>query len=452
MLLRAKKHIDMKKVLILVISLVFLTATFGLNSLASATISVQHALITKNASNGRPPAYGSGSDLIAPSGNVIVFKTQASTLTSPNMGPGVYSSDLRTNVIERLDVSTGGVSGNDATTTRPVQISSTGRYVVMSSRASNLIDGVTMPTNYENLYLRDLVAKTTILITKNAQGVPADAASLAFGVSSDGRFVLFSSTATNLYEGEALTGNNIYLLDRIENSFTIINKKLDGTVMRSTWNEAAMNCDGSLIAFTSAARMIPSEPNSNHVDVYLLDRRGPVEKLKNLTGFSNAAGLAPTVSCNGDYVGFSSQATNIDTGVSAPGRYLYYNPYVYDRINDRYHFVSMTTADQPVASPVCNGQRDACIAISDTGVVAFMANESSLTGHENKQVYARDIHKEVTTLVSRSGSGVAGNGTHTNPPHISSDGKKISYSSDSTNLVFSDTHSRNHVYLTLLGD
>src|SRR4029077_15943120 len=102
-------------------------------------------------------------------------------------------------------ISTGTV--NDAPS-----ISSDGQFIAFTSTATNLVSGV----NGQQIFLRDNIAGTTTLISKdnNSVPLPGNAASDHPWVSSDGRFIAFTSLATNL---AVVVGGNqqIFLYDRL---------------------------------------------------------------------------------------------------------------------------------------------------------------------------------------------------------------------------------------------
>src|SRR5436305_476869 len=75
-------------------------------------------------------------------------------------------------------------------------ISADGRLVAFSSTAGNLADG--LPAGQRNVYVRDLDATKTVLVSATPDGGPPDGDSSAPAISPDGRYVSFATTATNL--------------------------------------------------------------------------------------------------------------------------------------------------------------------------------------------------------------------------------------------------------------
>lgn len=394
--------------------------------------------------------------LMSADGTAVILTTSATNI-SP-LGSGVYIRNLVTGETKRLDTSDSGVYANQ--TISPLAISATGRYVVFRTSATNLIDGTTVNTSptTPQLYLRDTKLDKVTLISKDPLlGTISDKTiDNSLGVSSDGRFITFLTRATNLHPDATNGRTNLYMFDKLENTLSILNRKTNGEVVSSSsWSPVgAMSCDGSLIVFQPAGNLIHGDTSSGHADVYLLDRRGATDKLTNLTKFANAAALVPTISCNGDYIGFQSLATNIDPTIEVPSEYQAYRPYVYDRINQTYHFMAVrasgAASDRQLCSP--GGSLPSCLKISDTGLAIFTDEDALLTGAEKRQLYLWDINNPgAVELVSRNFQGDAANGdVWRDTFSISADGRKVSYGSSATNLV-SNSGNKYGVYTSLTG-
>ena len=122
----------------------------------------------------------------------------------------------------RASISTDGVEG-DHESGAPV-LSSDGRYVVFESRASNLVTGDTnencmfngggLPQNCDDIFVRDLLANTTVRVSVSGDGDQGDGGSLRPTVSADGRFVSFHSGASSLVGADTNGADDIFLRDR----------------------------------------------------------------------------------------------------------------------------------------------------------------------------------------------------------------------------------------------
>ncbi|HEV7454809.1 MAG TPA: hypothetical protein VGO07_06135 [Candidatus Saccharimonadales bacterium] len=360
----------------------------------------------------------------------------------------IFVRNISANTVVRASVSTAGVGANQYSAA-PV-ISETGRYVVFSSASSNLIDGRTITTGDQQLYMRDMVSNTTTILTEVSSGTFANSPTYASDVSSDGRFVLFRSYATNL--GPTMSGGshyNVFLLDRATNTTTWVNAVASGSTGGDPY-DAHMSCDGSLIVFDGSASYL-GLPGGSHFDVFLLDRRGG-SRLTNITGSANGAAVSPRISCNGNYIGFSSYASNLDP-ITA-GMTLYYHIYNYDRINDQFSLVDQTTGGVLANAPVgIAPTAPLFFSISDKGSSVFGSTATNLDAAATagqRQLFIRDPNAGTTELLTRDSGGTEGD-DESRIASISLDGKTAAYDSYATNLVSGDSNSQRDIFVSATG-
>lgn len=437
-----------KKVTIVLIAVMSAVGLINLNNIVSAVVPGVNERVSLTSLGGQ--TNGNSNGRASANGKTVVFKTLAANMG----GPGIFARDLSTGSVTRVDVSTSGVAADESTYTDVERVSSTGRYITFRSAATNLIDGTTIPASPSRvqIYLRDTLNSTTELITKNASGLMSDGTwNESFGVSSDGRFVLFTSNASNLHPDTTL--NVVYMLDRLDNTLSILSRDTEGNV-KGVVSGAAMSCDGSLIAFTSGDNLIIGDSHNGQRGIYLLDRRGNSDKLVKITKSINGAAFGVSMSCNGDYIGFASGQAGIDASIPVTMTWNVNRPYVYNRINATYHLASVTSTGQSINDIICStnsSSSTSCVELSDTGLGVFTANSPSLLGVSGNQVYMRNINTGVTELISRDSAGTAGNG-NSQRPMLSFDGRKAFYVSSSTNIIGGDTNNRADVFTSLTGE
>ncbi len=151
---------------------------------------------------------------ITPKGRYVVFSSDASNLVvgelDNNQRRDIFLRDLDNGVTSRLSVSSDGVQTN-RTSDHP-QITPDGRYVVFSSYASNLIRG---GNDVRDIFLRDLDRGKTNLISENESRGEANGNSFRPQITPNGRFVVFQSRASDLVAGDYIENKmNIFLADR----------------------------------------------------------------------------------------------------------------------------------------------------------------------------------------------------------------------------------------------
>jgi Tol biopolymer transport system component len=149
-------------------------------------------------------------------GRYVVFASQASNLvTDDNNGTeDIFLKDLAQNSITLVSVALNNASANGASRT-PV-ISGNGRFVAFTSEASNLVSNDT--NGLQDVFVKDLQSGITELVSVNSSGTgSASSFSEAPQISADGRYVTFQS------EFQSDAGNRaIYLRDRATQTTAII--------------------------------------------------------------------------------------------------------------------------------------------------------------------------------------------------------------------------------------
>lgn len=447
----------LKKISLPIIITVFAVVASGIGGIVQATAPGINQIVS-NTSTGSPSNNSTGGGTIAANGRAAVFYSSATNIL-PSGGAGLFHKNLVDGALTRVDVSTSGVAANTSTGSTTSDISATGRYIVFTSNATNLIDGETISVTTPQLYLRDIISETTTLISKSTSGNISDGYTpYILGVSSDGRFIGFTTNASNLHPDSTDGTSHLYMLDRHEGSLSILDRRMDGTVgyTNNLWApNGDMSCDGSMVVFTYGANLTGGQ-NSNHVDVYLLDRRGEHDRLSNLTAFADAAAMGPRISCNGDYVGFKSSATNIDPSIPVTFNFSSVWPFVYDRISGTYHLAAVTSSGVSISDTSSCGPHNPasaiqCVYVSDTGLALFKSSNSNLTGTIGTQAYVRDIHSGTTSLLSINSSGAPANGGVT-VRGISADGSVVLVGSSATNLVTGDTNGKTDYFTLLTGN
>jgi len=116
--------------------------------------------------------------------------------------------DLQTGQINLVSISHTGTSGNGHTTAP--QVSGDGRFVVFASKASNLVENDA--NGVSDIFVRDRLLGTTMLISVNAQGRPANSISSHPIMAADGRTVVFQSFASDLVAGDYNDHRDIFVL------------------------------------------------------------------------------------------------------------------------------------------------------------------------------------------------------------------------------------------------
>jgi Tol biopolymer transport system component len=210
----------------------------------------------------------------------------------------------------RVSTATGGEQGNGSSFVPA--ISADGRYVAFYSDASNLVAGDT--NGARDVFVRDLQTGETTRVSVSGSGAQANGDSFAPALSSDGRYVAFSSAATNLVDGDTNDANDIFIRDRQSNTTTRVSVGFDGSQANGGSDQPSLSGDGRLVAFTSTASNIVNGDVNNLRDAFVYDRQ--TGTAVNVSVDSNGVqgdleSSSPVLSADGKFVAYQSFADNL---------------------------------------------------------------------------------------------------------------------------------------------
>ncbi len=289
------------------------------------------------------PANGDSYRLsISGNGRYVAFTSKARNLTAQGgMGlPSVFVRDLQTGVTKRVSVSSTGTHAN-ADAGIPDHdsrvLSADGRYVTFTSGAGNLVtgdtntfcdyDGVAPPDNCIDVFVHDLQTGETTRVSAASDGTQGNGTSYLPSISADGRFVAFSSTATNLVPGVADRTAQVYVHDRETAETTRVSVNSEGAEAEASSVFAVISGDGRYVAFESRSdNLVAGETNNvcdnnndNQYtdpcrDIFLHDRETGETTL--ISGDydgtpGNGQSRYVTLSMDGRFAAFASEASNL---------------------------------------------------------------------------------------------------------------------------------------------
>lgn len=208
----------------------------------------------------------------------------------------------------------------------------------------------------------------------------------------------------------------------------------------------AVSADGRYLAFTSLAANLVTNDTNGVTDVFVRDRvTGITTRVSVGAGAVQAdfASQSPSISADGRYVAFQSQATNLVANDTNGARDIF----VYDRTNGAVVRASVTSAGGQVGtcSSGCQDSTDPVIS-GDGRYVVFTSNAAELVSGGQTQVFRRDLVTNQTVLVSAANGGGEGNGDSSNPS-VSTDGRYVAFVSTASTLVADDTNGVTDIFV-----
>ncbi len=247
-------------------------------------------------------------------GRYVAFDTDSEEMSAldTNGAFDVYVRDMQLDTFTLVSVGF-FAQGNGSSTN--AQISDNGRFVAFHSDASNFAFG---DTNAESdVFVRDLQTGGLSLVSRLPGGAIGNGASYGPSISADGRYVAFTTLATNFKAGDANGGEDVFVLDRSANVLEHVSATPSGGFTSSGGGDASFSADGQSIAFVSGAPdLIGAGPA--FLAVYVRELNSGVTRLvsraSGIGALPNGPSYRPSLSGDGSVVAFDSSATNLVVG------------------------------------------------------------------------------------------------------------------------------------------
>ena len=394
----------------------------------------------------RPPS-------LSENGELITFDSVSGNLVSSdqNLGTDQFVFNRLSGAIERVSVDS---DGNEADPGPDVfrfggVISGNGRFVAFQSGAELVPEDTNL---VEDIYVRDLVTKTTERVNVNDDGEEAAfftqsfnvARSLAPSINDDGNFITYTSNADNLVAGDTNEKRDIFVFDRTARKVERITRGFDGSEADGHSDYPTISADGNVVAFISEATNLVEGDNNEVPDVFVYDRISDLmERVSvNDSGDEGDAGSGRgsvslsltavlSLSEDGRFVAFASDASNLVPDDTNALRDIF----VFDRDNK-----TMERVSAPADGVQANSFSDFPVLSGDGRFVVFQSAASNLVENDTNEevdVFVVDRVESKLARVSTSPGGEQGNES-SRLPSVSGSGRFIGFYSSADNLVPGD--------------
>jgi len=260
---------------------------------------------------------GSQRPAISDDGRFVAFASGASNLVSgdTNNAEDIFVKDRQTGVTTRVSVRSNGTEANGGSASPA--ISGDGRFVAFYSDASNLLNGDS--NGFGDIFVHDRQTGQTTRVSVDSSGVEANAPPsddyAVVSISGDGRFVTFYSDASNLVSGDTNGVTDIFVYDRQSSRTTRASVASNGSEANAGSIHPNLSGDGRYVTFSSGATNLVAGDNNGKVDVFVRDLQTGSTTLISLstTGAqADGGGNSPDISGDGRYVVFLSASGNLD--------------------------------------------------------------------------------------------------------------------------------------------
>ena len=274
----------------------------------------------------------------------VVFTSNASNLVGndTNGQADIFTSSAG-GLASIISVGLNGAQSNGGSFN--ASISGNTQFIAYYSDATNLVAGDT--NSNSDIFIYNSATFMTDRILGNG-GVQANGNSydpeistgFDFDIQAWGRFVVFRSDATNLVASSDTNGaSDVFLYDRDTQNITRISEAADGTVGNNSSQDATISGDGRYIVYSSSADNLVSGDTNSRQDVFVYDREtGLTDLISSGQGVqSDGDSGNPTISTDGRFVTFDSDATNLVVGATYGVRQIY----LHDRQSGETQLVSV---------------------------------------------------------------------------------------------------------------
>ncbi len=422
--------------------------------------------------------------LISADGNYVTYHSRATDLVSGFSGAAnnfriyVYDRVADTNVLasHSFGAATAGGTGYN----EPTSISADGRYVTYHSRATDIVSGFidNNSTSGFDVFLYDRVTNTNQLVSAVAGttnvGGNANTDSYSATISGDGRFVVFSTLATNLVAGftpglvpgllPEVNGTNVFLYDRVSATNVLVSHAVTSMTQGANAGSTVpyITADGQFVTFVSLSTDQVAGLNDANLlrDQFIYQRSTGVITLVSRRGgapsqsgggfnewinTSRTGASQHSVSGDGRYAVFTSGASNMVAGQT--GGLFMQQVFLYDRTQNSMQLVSHIPGS---ANTAANGSSADPALSADGRYVYFISYATDLVagfvdgnGSASTDLYVFDRVTVTVGLVSHQfGSMVTGGNLLTGDnlstaylTSVSGDGRYLAYTSYATDLI-----------------
>jgi hypothetical protein len=342
--------------------------------------------------------------------------------------------------VVRVSVATGGTQAN-ADVFDPV-LSGDGRFVAFSSDATNLVSGDS--NGVTDAFVHDTQTGETTRASVSGNGTEGNGMMVSRpAISANGRYVVFASQATNLVPGDTNGVTDAFIRDIQTGQTFRTSLDSNGTQGDDASFSSAITPNGRYITVRSSASNLVAGDTNFRQDVFVRDRQtGTMTRASvdsNGTESDNHS-FESAISDDGRYVAFESFATNLVSG---------------DTNGEMDVFVHDIQTEQTTRVSVrSNGAQgngaSAAPAISGDGrYVVFESQAPNLVSGDTNgttDVFVHDRQTGMTSRVSVAADGTQGN-AFSFTSSISGNGRYVAYVSNSTNLVAGDTNNAVDVFV-----
>jgi Tol biopolymer transport system component len=413
---------------------------------------------------------------ISADGRFFAFDSPDTDLVVPdgNNASDIFVRDLNaetTELASASDPSLATATGGRGVKRSRVRVSADGNYAVFVADGTDLVPNYT--NHFPNIFARDLVNQSNFVVSVDLNGLPnANAASTEPSISGDGRYVAFTSSATNLVSHDTNFASDVFLRDLQTGTTVLVSTNGSGPGSGNLASSSPnISLDGRYITYySSATNIVPTSVTLPNPNLFVYDRTLRTNYILATNGVLTSAS-----SPDGRYIAFYGNVfgnanvyiwdlqlkQRIFTNIPPPGSFSFVAVWAITTNSQWLAYISsigvpqtLTVIDRLTRSNItvsagAFGARPNPRFSGDGRFLVYStaASNSPPDFNKSRDVYVFDVLTRSNTLVSRSfftGNAATGN---SDSPDISADGRYITYQSDAPDIVPGDNNREKDIFL-----
>lgn len=384
-------------------------------------------------------SYQRAAAILSQAGDLVIYGLRS--LGSMDATIMVYQVDADA-YVDRLQAPEGIVQGEEG---QQVRSDAAGRFVAFTSSSPDLVDND--GNGAFDVFVFDRRTGVMERVSVASDGTEGDGHALELAISGDSRFVAFSSTSGNLVAGTVGSGQNVFVHDRDTGETRCVSIRPDGLPAGGTSRSPSISGDGRWIVFSSTATDLVADDTNGVEDVFLHDcETGSTHLVSRIPGGNPGNGRSWTpagaqgISADGQWILFLSAASDLvvgDTNGAGVDVVLCRRDAASLEIVSR--SVSggqVANVDEPGLSP------DGSVVVFRSYATGVVSGDTGAVG----KIYLRDLVTGGTIRVTNSTTGGNPN-SWSFAPAVSADGRFVIFYSRASNLVMGDTNGESDAFV-----
>ena len=227
-----------------------MSGALGLTIDTVATWSSSVALGTTNLvstnSSGVQGIGDSDSPTFSADGRYVAFESYSNTLVAGDSNTARTSSSRTCKPTSRRKSTPAAAAARRTKSARTANHAN-GRYVVFTSFATNLVTGDTNGSS--DIFVKDLQTGIVTRVSTDSAGNQGNGASDHSTISADGRYVAFESQASNLVPGDTNSNWDVFVKDLQTGITTRVSTDIAGNQGNNYSQRPTISADGRYVAF-----------------------------------------------------------------------------------------------------------------------------------------------------------------------------------------------------------